>query len=78
MATRKHRAKLTKHKDTTSVSTQDPMVLDAIRRAAKLRGESVSKFLLAAASAEAAKVLKGDCPSCGRSMRGIKLAKRAA
>jgi uncharacterized protein (DUF1778 family) len=59
---------------TTSLSVQDPAVLETIRKAAALKGESLSKFILAAAGAEALRVLKGSCPGCGRSMKGAKAA----
>jgi uncharacterized protein (DUF1778 family) len=59
---------------TTSISVQDPAVIVEIKRAADLKGESMSKFILAAAGAEAARVLKGKCPGCGRSMHGVKKA----
>jgi len=59
---------------TTSISVQDPEVIVTIKKAADLRGESMSKFILAAAGAEATRVLKGSCPSCGRSMKGAKAA----
>jgi len=50
----------------TSLHVKDPAVLRRIRRAAKARGDSVSNFVLRAADSEAAKVLEGPCPSCGR------------
>jgi Protein of unknown function (DUF1778) len=62
----------------TSLHVQHPKMLRSIRAAAKLRGESVSKFLLSAGAQEAAKVLDGNCPSCGQSMRKCKTPATAA
>jgi len=61
---------------TTSISVADPKVIKVIKDAADLKGESMSKFILGAAGAEAERVLKGKCPSCGRSMHGV--SKKAA
>lgn len=62
---------MTKQKRTsTSISVPDRTTIAAIKKAADLLGESVSKFMVAAANAEAARVLKGACPTCGRGMRG--------
>jgi uncharacterized protein (DUF1778 family) len=68
MATKKQQDRGTA---TTSISVQDPKVIVTIKKAADLKGESMSKFILAAAGAEAARVLKGKCPGCGRSMHGV-------
>jgi uncharacterized protein (DUF1778 family) len=60
-----------RHTTTTSISVSDPEVIETIKRAAELRGESVSKFILDAAGAQAQRTLKGTCPSCGRTMRSV-------
>lgn len=59
---------------TTSISVPDPKVIQTIKQAAAKKGESMSKFILAAAENEAVRVLRGACPSCGRSMKGSKAA----
>jgi len=52
----------------TSLHVMHPGQLKDIRKAAELRDESVSKFLLAAGAKEAAKILHGNCPTCGGPM----------
>lgn len=49
----------------TSLHVMHPGDLKAIKKAAKLRDESISKFLLAAGAKEAARVLGDSCPTCG-------------
>jgi rRNA maturation endonuclease Nob1 len=55
----------------TSLHVIDPRMLVRIRRAAKLHGESVSRFMLRVADVEAVKVLEGNCPSCGSPMARV-------
>jgi len=59
----------------TSLHVKHPEMLARIQAAAKLRGESVSVFLLRTGDEVAIKVLGGNCPNCGAPM---KKAKRAA
>lgn len=62
----------------TSLHVAHPKMLVRIKKAAKLKDESISKFLITAGDKEAAHVLGGNCPNCGAPLKKDKPAKKAA